>query len=151
MALAQESASRLLDLSGTRHVEQTAVGGQVMGNRLFVGNLSFNTTEDGLRAAFANHAAESVKLMTDRETGRSRGFAFVDFADSASAKAAMEALNGTVLDGRPLRVDEATERTGGGGGGGGGRGGFGGGGGGGRGGFGGGGGGGGGGRRDRRQ
>jgi len=110
-----------------------------MGNRLFVGNLSFNTTEESLRDTFSPHAAQSVKLMTDRETGRSRGFAFVDFADQAAAKAAIAALHGSVLDGRTIRVDEATERTGGGGGGGGG---------GGRGGFGGGGGGGG--RRDRR-
>ncbi|MFO0686203.1 MAG: RNA-binding protein [Sandaracinus sp.] len=102
-----------------------------MGNRLFVGNLSFRTSEEGLRDLFAPHGAQSVKLMEDRETGRSRGFAFVEFADAASATAALQATNGTVLDGRPLRVDTATERAPRSGGGGGG---FGGGGGGGRGG-----------------
>jgi RNA recognition motif-containing protein len=115
-----------------------------MANRLFVGNLSFNTSEDALRDLFAPHRAETVRLMTDRETGRSRGFAFVDFADSGSATSAIQAMNGAVLDGRSLRVDTATERAPRefGGGGGGGFGGFGGGGGG----YGGGGGG----RRDRR-
>ncbi len=112
-----------------------------MANRLFVGNLSFRTSEDALRDFFAPHGAQSVKLMEDRETGRSRGFAFVEFADAAAATAALNATNGTVLDGRPLRVDTATERAPRGGAGGGG--GFGGGGGGGFGG-------GGGGRRDRR-
>jgi len=82
-----------------------------MANRLFVGNLSFNTSEDTLRDLFAPHRAESVRLMTDRETGRSRGFAFVDFADGASAGSAIQAMNGAVLDGRSLRVDTATERT----------------------------------------
>ena len=103
-----------------------------MANRLFVGNLSFNTSEDALRACFAEHRAENVRIMTDRETGRSRGFAFVDFADGASAARAMQAMNGAMIDGRALRVDEAAERAprdGGGFGGGGGGGGFGGGGG----------------------
>lgn len=82
-----------------------------MANRLFVGNLSFHTSEDALRDLFAPHRAENVRLMTDRETGRSRGFAFVDFADGASAGNAIEAMNGAVIDGRSLRVDTATERT----------------------------------------
>ncbi len=82
-----------------------------MAHRLFVGNLSFHTGEDALRDLFAPHHAQSVRLMTDRDTGRSRGFAFVDFADGASAGKAIEAMNGAVLDGRPLRVDAATERA----------------------------------------
>ncbi len=96
-----------------------------MGNRLFVGNLSFHTTEDSLLAAFAPHGeVASVKLMLDRDTGRSRGFAFVDMKDAAMAKRAIDAMNGASLDGRSIRVDEAMERSGGGNfGGGGGRGG----------------------------
>jgi RNA recognition motif-containing protein len=116
-----------------------------MANRLYVGNLSFHTTEDTLRTAFAQHGeVDEVKVVTDRETGRSRGFAFVSMADSAAAKRAIQSLNGFTLDSRELRVNEAEDRAprgggfGGGGGGGfgrgGGGGGFGGGGGGGRGG-----------------
>ena len=127
-----------------------------MGTKLYVGNLSFNTTEDTLRAAFATNgrAVKSVAILRNPETGRSRGFAFVEMGTENEAKAAIEDLDGTELDGRPLKVNEARERApggGGGGGGGGGRGGYGGGGGGGgRGGYGGGGGGrGGGDRRDR--
>jgi hypothetical protein len=114
-----------------------------MNNRLYVGNLSFNTTEDVIQEAFAQHGeVVEVKLMLDRDTGRSRGFAFVTMGNGDAAQKAISSMNGTVLDGRPLRVNEAEERRPGGGGGGGGRG-FGGGGGGGGRGFGGGGGGGG--------
>lgn len=109
-----------------------------MGNRVYVGNLSFRTTEEGLRAAVAQHGAPTeVKLIADRETGQSRGFAFVTMATDQAAKDLIGKLDGFSLDGRALRVNEAEERRPGGGGGGGG-GGYGGGGGGG-GGFGGGG------------
>ena len=122
-----------------------------MGTRLYVGNLSFQTTEDSLRAAFEGdgRVVTDVKIMLDRDTGRSRGFAFVEMASEQDAQTAIQAMNGADVDGRPLRVNEAQPRQEGGrggfggGGGGGGRGGFGGGGGGGRGGYGGGGGGGG--------
>ncbi|MDC0673398.1 RNA recognition motif domain-containing protein [Nannocystis radixulma] len=120
-----------------------------MSNRLFVGNLSFQTTEEDLQQVFADFGEiAEIRLVLDRETGRSRGFAFVAMADDEAARRATESLNGQMLDGRPLRVNEAEERRdrpGGGGGGGGGNRSFGGGGGGGgsRGGFGGGGGGGG--------
>jgi RNA recognition motif-containing protein len=116
-----------------------------MGRRLYVGNLSYSTTEADLRDAFVatGHDVAEVKLVLDRDTGRPRGFAFVEMATDAGALNAIENLNGKDLQGRSIAVSEARERTGGGGGGG--RGGFGGGGGGGRGGFGGGGGGGGGG------
>lgn len=123
-----------------------------MGKRLYVGNLSFNTTEDSLREAFGGEGRQvaEVKIMLDRDTGRSRGFAFVEMATDQDAQGAIQAMNGFELDGRALRVNEAQPRQefgGGGGGGGGSRGGYGGGGGGGgRGGYGGGGGGGGGGR-----
>src|SRR5688572_6823809 len=111
-----------------------------MGNRLYVGNLSFHTTTDVLRQAFAGSGeVTDAHVVTDRETGRSRGFGFITMADDAQAQAAIQAMNGADLDGRPLRVNEAEERPQRGGGGGGG---FRGGGGGGGGGFGGGGGGG---------
>ena len=112
--------------------------------KLYVGNLSFNTSESQLRDLFAAHGeVTSAALVMDRETGRPRGFGFVEFANDDEARAAIEALNGTNFDGRDLTVNEARPREAGGGGRGG-RGGFGGGGGGGRGGYGGGGGGGGG-------
>jgi RNA recognition motif-containing protein len=119
-----------------------------MGNRLYVGNLAFQTSEEGLRGAFEPFGGVSdVKVIVDRDTGRSRGFAFVEMESSEAAQRAIEGMNGPMLDGRPLRVNDAEERRprrgggGGGFGGGGGGGGYGGGGGGG--GFGGGGGGGG--------
>jgi len=122
--------------------------GIVLGKKLYVGNLPFTTTEADLRRLFEQHGAvDSVAVITDRETGRPRGFAFVEMSDANGAAAAMQVLDGRQLEGRAIRVSEAQERQGGGGGGGG-RGGYGGGGGGGgRGGYGGGGGGGGYGRR----
>jgi cold-inducible RNA-binding protein len=103
-----------------------------MGKRLYVGNLSYNTTEADLRDAFAATGDEvtDAKVVLDRDTGRPRGFAFVEMATDAGAAKAIESLNGKDLGGRAISVSEARERTGGGGGGGGGRG-FGGGGGGG--------------------
>ena len=100
--------------------------------KLYVGNLSFNTTESELRDLFAAHGeVTSAALVMDRDTGRPRGFGFVEFADPTCAKAAIEALNGQNVDGRDLTVNEAKPReprSGGfGGGGGGGRGGYGGG------------------------
>jgi cold-inducible RNA-binding protein len=107
---------------------------------LYVGNLPHSTTEPELRGLFEAHGAvEKVSLVTDRETGRSRGFAFVEMTDAGEAEKAIAALNGTELGGRALKINEAKPKTDRPGGGGGGRG-FGGGGGGGRG-FGGGGGG----------
>ncbi len=76
--------------------------------RLYVGNLSYDTTDESLNAAFAE-AGEvvSATVVTDRETGRSRGFGFVEMATPEAGKAAIEALDGTELDGRDLRVEEA--------------------------------------------
>ena len=97
-----------------------------MAKKLYVGNISFTTTEVELREVFEKHGAlESVNVITDRETGRSRGFAFVEFAEESGAQAAQQALDGTELSGRSLRVNEAHDRGRGGGGGGGGRGGYG--------------------------
>ncbi|MEP6685186.1 MAG: RNA-binding protein [Verrucomicrobiota bacterium] len=123
-----------------------------MGTKLYVGNLSFNTTEPDLQDLFAAAGAvQEVALMQDKFTGKSRGFAFVTMATEADAQKAIADLNGKTVEGRPLTVNEARPREARppGGGGGGGRGGYGGGGGGYGGGGGGGGyGGGGGGRRD---
>ncbi len=94
-----------------------------MGQRLYVGNLSFHTTADSLREAFVSiDEVTDVHVVTDRETGRSRGFGFVTMGSAAGAQKAIQAMNGAVVDGRPLRVNEAEERQarGGGGGGGGG-------------------------------
>jgi RNA recognition motif-containing protein len=110
-----------------------------MGNRLYVGNLSFQTSAETIRTAFeAMGEVTDVHAVSDRETGQSRGFAFVTMGSQQEAQRAISEMNGAMLDGRALRVNEAEERQN--------RGGFGGGGGGG--GYGGGGGGGGGGRRD---
>ncbi|MDF1562277.1 MAG: RNA-binding protein [Deltaproteobacteria bacterium] len=103
-----------------------------MGKRLYVGNLSYNTTEEGLRDAFGADGRNVVEasIVMDRDTGRSRGFGFVEMGSDEDAQAAIDALDGADLDGRNLKVNEARERArgGGGGGGGGGRGGRGGGG-----------------------
>lgn len=108
-----------------------------MGNRLFVGNLPYSVTELELRDIFSAHGTVTeAKIVTDRDTGRPRGFGFVEMSSEAEAKKAIEELNGRDVQGRPVAVREAEERRGGPGGGGGGRGagrgGFGGGGGGGR-------------------
>ncbi len=100
-----------------------------MGSRLYVGNLSFDTTQDTLVSAFEQDGrkVKDVKVVTDRDTGRPRGFAFVEMSNDQEAQAAIQAMDGTELDGRTLKVNEAQERRprggGGGGGGGGGRGG----------------------------
>jgi RNA recognition motif-containing protein len=89
----------------------------VMGTRLYVGNLAYSTTEDALREVFeaTGKAVSEVHVVMDRDTGRSRGFAFVQMASEADAQAIMEELDGKDLDGRPLRVNEARERKSGGG------------------------------------
>jgi RNA recognition motif-containing protein len=134
-------------LFNSRHFEVP----RFMSRKIYVGNLPWSSTSADLEAMFAEHGAvRSAEVISDRETGRSRGFGFVEMESEEGMQAAVSALNGLELNGRPLTVNEARERTprpagGGGGGGGGGRG-YGGGGGGGRG-YGGGGGGGGGGGR----
>jgi len=119
-----------------------------MGNKLYVGNLAYSVRDESLQAAFSQFGSvSSAKVMMDRETGRSKGFGFVEMGSDAEAQAAINGMNGQSLEGRPVVVNEARpreERPGGFGGGGGSRGGGGGGyGGGGGGGYGGGGGGGG--------
>jgi cold-inducible RNA-binding protein len=83
-----------------------------MSNNLYVGNLTFNTTSADLESLFGAHGEVSkAQVITDRDTGRSRGFGFVEMATSDSAKAAIDALNGKDVDGRALTVNEAKERS----------------------------------------
>ena len=83
---------------------------------IYVGNLPFTATEDEVRSLFERYGkVESVKLINDRETGRPRGFAFVEMTDSAEADRAIAALNGTELDGRALNINEARPKPAGGG------------------------------------
>jgi len=89
--------------------------------KIFVGNLSFGATEDTIRSLFESHGTvDTVSLITDRDTGRSRGFGFVEMANDTEAQRAITAINGKDVDGRTLTVNEArpkSERSGGGGGG----------------------------------
>jgi RNA recognition motif-containing protein len=115
-----------------------------MGKKLYVGNLPYSVSDSDLQQMFEAHGTvQSAQVIMDRDTGRSKGFGFVEMGSDAEAQAAITAMNGNEIDGRALTVNEARPKEGGGGGGGGrgGRGGYGGGGGG-RGGYGGGGGGG---------
>ena len=87
-----------------------------MAKKLYVGNLPFTADESELREMFERHGkVSSVSIISDRETGRSRGFGFVEFEDDSAVSAAIEALDGVDFGGRALRVNEATERRGGGG------------------------------------
>lgn len=82
-----------------------------MTNRLFIGGLSWDTDDRGLKAAFERFGTVAdVAIITDRETGRSRGFGFVTFTNGGDAQNAMSAMDGSVLDGRTLKVNEAKER-----------------------------------------
>ena len=96
-----------------------------MSKKLYVGNLPFTATEDELRTLFERHGSiTSVNVITDRETGRSRGFGFVEMDEASAADDAMRALDGSDMGGRSLRVNEAQDKRAGGGGGGGGGGGY---------------------------
>ncbi len=80
--------------------------------KLYVGNLSYDTNDAELRDLFVPYGEpDSAKVITDRDTGRSKGFGFVEFADNAQATAAMNALNGKEVNGRALTVNEARPRT----------------------------------------
>jgi RNA recognition motif-containing protein len=82
-------------------------------SRLYVGNLSWNTTQDSLRALFQSdgRTVKEVDIVADRETGRPRGFAFVEMGSKTDADAAIRALDGKTLDGRAIKVSEAKERA----------------------------------------
>ena len=89
-----------------------------MGNRLYVGNLSFSATNDTVRAAFSSFGEiTDVHVVSDRDSGQSRGFGFVTMGSADAAQKAIAEMNGAMLDGRALKVNEAEERQGGGGGG----------------------------------
>ena len=82
-----------------------------MSNKLYVGGLPYSTTEEALEQLFSEHGnVESAKVITDRDTGRSRGFGFVEMETAGEAQKAISALNGTDLDGRTLTVNEAKPR-----------------------------------------
>ncbi|KAG0267266.1 hypothetical protein BG011_007677 [Mortierella polycephala] len=87
-------------------------------SKLFVGGLSWNTTDESLRSGFEEHGQVlEATVVKDRETGRSRGFGFVTFAEEVSADKAINAMNNVIFDGREIKVDRASERGAGGGGG----------------------------------
>ena len=89
-----------------------------MSSKLYVGNIPFSATEEELKSLFEQHGSvDRVSVITDRETGRPRGFAFVEMQDASGAESAMRALDGTDMGGRSLRVNEAQDKRGGGGGG----------------------------------
>ena len=90
-----------------------------MCRKLYVGNLPYSATEQSLREAFApSGVVDTVNLITDRDTGQSKGFAFIEMASDKEAQAATQAMNGATLDGRQIKVSEAKPKTSGGGGGG---------------------------------
>jgi RNA recognition motif-containing protein len=85
-----------------------------LSKKLYIGNLPFTTNDDELRAVFERHGSvDSVNVITDRETGRSRGFAFVEMSEPSAAQDAIQALDGSDLGGRSLKVNEAQDRRGG--------------------------------------
>ena len=89
-----------------------------MGKKLYVGGLSWNTDDNGLRSAFEQFGTvEDAKVITDRDSGRSRGFGFVTFGNEEDAQTAIQKMHGSELDGRSLNVNEAQDKRGGGGGG----------------------------------
>jgi RNA recognition motif-containing protein len=97
-----------------------------MGRKLYVGNLPYTATSESLREAFAaSGTVDTVSVITDRDTGQSKGFAFVEMSSDSEAQAATAAMNGKMLDGRQIKVNEAKPRESRGGGGGGGGGGYG--------------------------
>jgi RNA recognition motif-containing protein len=82
-----------------------------MGKKLYVGNLSYNTYENALRDLFAAYGqVDSVKIITDRDSGQSKGFCFVEMGSDAEAQAAIQGINGREVDGRQLKVNEAMDK-----------------------------------------
>ena len=82
-----------------------------MGKKIYVGNLSYSTDEDSLSSLFQSYGTvESAKIITDRNTGSSKGFGFVEMSSEEEAQAAIDAVNGTEVDGRQLKVNEAMDK-----------------------------------------
>jgi RNA recognition motif-containing protein len=91
--------------------QSKAEKGEGMAKKIYVGNMSYSTSEDSIRSLFASYGeVVSVNLITDRFTGESKGFGFVEMAQDEQASAAISALNGRELDGRQLRVDVAQDK-----------------------------------------
>jgi RNA recognition motif-containing protein len=83
-----------------------------MGRKLYVGNLPFSVTEQTLQSMFSQHGTvETINLITDRDTGQSKGFGFIEMRTDAEANAAISGLNGTDLEGRPIKVNEAKPQS----------------------------------------
>lgn len=83
-----------------------------MGRNLYVGNLPYSATETSLREAFsASGTVDTVNLISDRETGQSKGFGFIEMSSNAEAQAAIQAMNGVTMDGRQIKVSEAKPRA----------------------------------------
>ena len=127
LGIASSDGPSRISANVASHALIEARRGNALSKKLYVGNLPFSATEADLRELFEAHGSiESINVITDRETGRPRGFAFVEMEDTESASKAMQALDGRDMGGRNLKVNEANERPprggGGGGGGGGGRG-----------------------------
>ncbi len=90
--------------------EQQQFSSQPSGTLLFIGNLSWGTSNDDLKQAFSEYNITDARVLTDRETGRSRGFGFLTFPTEEEATKAIEAKNNTEIAGRQIRLDRATER-----------------------------------------
>jgi len=96
---------------GTAGIHFRRPGGRLVGNKLYVGNIAYEVNRDMLQDAFAQFGTiTDVTIIMDRETGRSKGFGFVEMSSDAEAQAAMEAMDGVEMEGRPLRVSEARPR-----------------------------------------
>ncbi len=94
--------------NSAHYLETAPAFGGIMGKKLYVGNLPFSTTEESLSETFSAHGTvESVKIITDRETGRSKGFAFVEMSQDSEAQSAISSLDGSDYSGRPMKVNEA--------------------------------------------
>ena len=107
----REREHPLSTLQPVEHIANSRIGAKQMRN-IFVGNLDFNTSEDDLHQLFGQFGkVERVALMTDRDTGRSRGFAFVEMTNSDEGEKAINELNGTLLGGRKINVNEARPKV----------------------------------------
>jgi RNA recognition motif-containing protein len=100
-----------LDLESKKEVQKCLAGDIVMGKKLYVGNMGYGVDSSALEEMFKDFGnVESAQVITDRDTGRSKGFGFVEMSSDSEAKAAIDALNGKEVDGRALTVNEAKPR-----------------------------------------